>query len=93
MFFPTLIIGALIIIAAHNLFADGMLLGWLGRIFDRRLPEPMQKPIYTCRACMASVYGSAVWFWAQGDIYTWPVFVIALSGLMVILSEIIPPND
>lgn len=93
MFFPTLIIGALVIIAVHNLFADGMLLGWLGRIFDRRLPEPMQKPIYTCRACMASVYGSALWVWAKGDVYTWPVFVIALSGLMVILSEIIPPND
>lgn len=90
MFFSTLIIGALVVISVHNLFADGMLLGWLGEIFDRRLPKAMQKPIYTCRACMPSIYGTAIWFWAGGDVWTWPVFVIALSGLMVILSEIVP---
>jgi len=46
-----------VIIGVWTLFLDGMILGWLGKVFDRRLPEALQKPLYACPPCLSSTWG------------------------------------
>lgn len=87
-FWQTLLGTALIIVAVHNLFGPGELFGWLGDIFDRRLPKALQKPIYTCMPCQASIYGTATWLYLQGPLELYVPFILALSGLMKIVSQI-----
>ncbi len=85
--FPLLLlVGSLIIIGIWNAFSPGMILGWLGSIWDRRLPDAISKPLYACPPCMASVHGTWVWFLAGGDLTMWVPFVLALSGLLRIIA-------
>lgn len=76
------------IIGIYTLFLPDMILGWLGKIFDRRLPEELQKPIYACPPCMSSVWGSVIWFGFGGSVeLLWVVFCLALCGLLKILAH------
>lgn len=85
-FLLRLLIASFACIGWWNAFAPGMIFGWLGTIWDRRLPEVLQKPLYSCLPCMASTVGTAVWFWTGGDLTGWPCFVLALSGLNRIIA-------
>lgn len=85
-FLPLLLIASLVCFGVWNAFAPGMILGWLGNIWDRRLPECLQKPLYSCPPCLASIYGSVVWILAGGDLTWWLPFVLALSGLNRIVA-------
>jgi hypothetical protein len=85
-FLLLLLIGSLVCVGVWNAFLPGMIFGWLGKIWDRRLPEAFQKPIYSCPPCMASVYGSAVWVLAGGSVELWVPYVLALSGLNRLVS-------
>jgi hypothetical protein len=85
-FFLLLPIACLIIIGIWNAFAPGEIFGWLGKIWDRRLPEALSKPIYACPPCMASVHGTWVWILAGGQIEWWIPFILALSGLNRLVS-------
>lgn len=85
-FLTLLVIGCLVCIGIWNAFKPDMIFGWLGKIWDRRFPEWVSKPLYTCPPCMASVHGSWIWFLAGGDL-TWGFpFVLALSGLNRIIA-------
>lgn len=81
-----LLIGCLICIGIWNAFKPDMLMGWLGEICDRYLPEAVNKPIWSCPPCLASVHGTWIWFLAGGDLTWWLPFVLALSGLNRIVS-------
>ena len=85
-FLLRLFIGCLIIVGIWNAFKPGMVMGWLGKIWDRRLPEGLNKPIWSCPPCMASVHGTWIWFLFGGDLTFWPAFVLALSGLNRLVS-------
>lgn len=85
-FLLRLLIGCLICIGIWNAFKPEMILGWLGRIWDRRLPDTLNKPIWSCPPCMASIHGTWFWFFAGGDLTYWLPFVLALSGLNRIVS-------
>ena len=77
-----------LIIGVWTLFGKGMLLGWLGDIWDRRLPEVLQKPLYSCPPCMSSVWGSAVWFLLGGGFEVmWTVFCLALCGILKLIAH------
>lgn len=85
--FPLLLLlGALICIGWWNAFQPHMIFGWLGKIWDRRLPEMLQKPLYSCPPCLASTIGSAVWFYSGGSLEWWLPYVLALSGVNRIIS-------
>jgi hypothetical protein len=81
-FWMRMALGCLIIIGVWGAFAPGMIFGWLGDFLEKHINEHFLKPIFTCPCCMASVWGSTVWFLTGGDVFYWPFFVIALSGLM-----------
>lgn len=85
--FPLLLlVGSMICIGWWNAFLPGMVFGWLGKIWDKRLPEVMQKPLYSCPPCLASTIGSAVWFTAGGSYELWLWYVLALSGVNRIIA-------
>lgn len=85
-FYIRLLLAALVIVGAWNLFAPDELLGFAGKWLEKHTPH-WGKPLGLCPACMSSVYGSAVWFGTGGDWIWLPTFVLALSGLMVIIGK------
>ena len=85
-FLPRLLIASLVCFGIWNAFAPGMIFGRLGDIFERRLPQALQKPLYSCPPCLASIYGSVMWFLLGGDTTLWIPFVIALSGFNRIVA-------
>jgi len=86
-FLLRLLIGCLVSVGWWNAFKPGMIMGWLGKIWDRRLPEELQKPLYSCPPCLASTVGSAMWFVLGGSAELWFPFVLALSGLNRIVAS------
>lgn len=82
-----LVTACLICIGIWTLFNKGMLLGWLGDVYERRLPEWINKPLWSCPQCMASVHGTWIWFAWDGPVELWIPFCLALCGLNRIVSD------
>lgn len=82
-----LVVACLICIGITTLFNKGMLLGWLGDIWERRLPDAINKPLWSCLPCMASVQGTWIWFLLGGSVELWVPFCLALCGLNRIVSD------
>lgn len=80
-------LAALIIIGIFTLFSRGMLFGRLGDLIEEWLGEFEAKPIVGCMPCMSSFWGSMIWFLSGGDLWCWIPFVLALCGLMRLVSE------
>lgn len=90
-FWNRLGIAGSVIFALWNLFAKGQLLGFLGDWMEKHGSEWFTKPLAFCPPCMASVHGTWVWFLTGGDVSKWwPIFILALSGLMVLVVRILP---
>lgn len=85
-FYVRLLLAALIILAVWNLMGKDDLLEPVGDWLEKHMPY-WGKPLGLCPNCMASVYGSAVWFATGGDWLWWVPFVLALSGAMVLVSR------
>lgn len=81
-----LVVASLIIFGIWNAFGPKMIFGWLGDIWEKRLPDALNKPLWACPPCMASVWGTAYWFFVGGRIEWWIPFVLALSGFNRIIS-------
>ncbi len=80
--FPRLVIGTLIIVGIWNAFNPGMIFGGLRRWIIFALPIWITKPLFDCPPCMASTWGTLVWFLTGGDVsWQWSLYVVALSGL------------
>jgi hypothetical protein len=86
-FFPRLFAASLICVGIWNLFGNGMILGWLGNIWEKRLPDAINMPLWSCPPCMASVHGTWVWFYLGGDVAMWVPFCLALCGCNKLLSD------
>lgn len=86
VFYLRLLLASLIIVGCWNLFGKDELLGFAGDWLVKHAPH-WGKPIGLCPACMASVYGSTIWFLTGGDVMWWVPFVLALSGTMVIVGK------
>lgn len=86
-FLLKLFVASLMCVGIWNLFHKGMILGWLGDIWERRLPEAINKPLWSCPPCLASVHGTWIWFYLGGDAMMWVPFCLALSGLNKLLSD------
>lgn len=83
---PRLFLGALVIVGVWNAFSAGMIFGWL-RAKMRSWPKAFLMPLFDCPMCMASVWGSIVWFATDGTLDRWwLIYVVALSGLCKLVS-------
>jgi hypothetical protein len=75
-----------LIVGVYNALGHGQILSRIGDLIEA-LPPPLSKPLGMCMPCMASVYGSAIWFLTGGDLWQWPLFVLSLSGIMRLTSD------
>lgn len=90
-FFPRLLIATLVILGIWNATGPGMILERVGNWLERA-PKWFSKPIGLCPPCMAGVHGTWIWFFLGGDWKLWPIFVLALSGLMVLIVKNLFPE-
>lgn len=88
-FWQRLALAGLIIVCIWTLLCPGMIFGKLGKWLEKLLPEWAQKPLFECPPCMASLWGTMVFLLTGGGtVVQGVVFVLALCGLMRILSGI-----
>lgn len=85
-FYLRMLLAALVIVGVWNLFGKGELLGFAGNWLEKHAPY-WGKPLGLCPPCMASVYGAAVWFVTGGEWTGVFIFILALSGALVIVSR------
>lgn len=66
-----------------------------------RIPIWIQKPLYSCPICMASVWGSMgytmgtyfLFGWSAQLLILWPIYCFALAGLNGIIYNLYPGCD
>lgn len=85
-FWHTLFVAGLVITGIWTLFRKEMLLGNFGEWAYKRLPQMLYKPTIGCPPCMASVHGTWLWFTLGGNIWMWPIFLLALCGLLKLVA-------
>lgn len=85
-FWARMAIGILVITGIWNAFNRGMIFERLGDFLCSFLPKYALKPLFECPMCMASVHGTWIWFTTGGDLWMWPIYVIALSGAMKLIT-------
>jgi len=85
-FWLRLALAALVILGVWNAFGPGMILSRAGDWFERHAPT-LGKPIGLCPPCMASLHGTWVWLITGGHWTCIPIFILALSGLMVLIAR------
>lgn len=86
-----IVISSLFIIGLHVAMWEGMIL-YRVRLFLDKLTESariVRKPLYGCPPCMASVWGTVLWFaFGHGIEWKWLLFVVAVSGLNYFIISI-----
>lgn len=79
--FPLMALNALVIYGVNTATAPGEVLEPIGRALDS--PDWIRKPTVGCEPCMASIWGTAMYFlFGPRDFILWPFYILALSGLM-----------
>ena len=86
-FFPRLIIASLVCFGWWSAFGPGMIFGKLGDVWEKRFPDAINKPLWSCPPCLASTVGTVMWFYLGGDWGLWLPFVLALSGFNRIVAS------
>jgi len=82
-----MVLAALVIVGVWNAFNEGMVFDDAGKFLRKRLPKWITFPTFDCPMCMASVWGSIVWFNTGGNVtIEWFFFVVALSGLCKLVA-------
>ena len=83
-FYIRLLLAALVIVAIWNALDRGEVLGFIGKRLEGKW---WGKPLGMCPPCAASVHGTWLWLLTGGEWTGIPIFVLALSGLMVIVTR------
>ena len=81
-----LILNSVFIIGLWTVCKEGMLLGW---VRDLDIPEMLQKPLFLCPPCMASVWGTLGWLVSDVSLLMWFPYVVILAGLNAIIVNVI----
>lgn len=72
---------------------DSRMVGYKLRLWAvNRLGTFWSKPLFTCPPCMASVWGTVVYWLVQpftwNALAVWPMYVVMLSGLVALINSI-----
>lgn len=86
-FWITLALAALAIVGIWTSFGKGMIFGWLADWMEESFHPYVNKPIFSCILCMSSLWGGLIWLWSGGDWRVLPVFILALCGLLRLISD------
>lgn len=73
----------------HFLFLPGEILGKVGEKIRLRVIDWVTKPLFDCSYCMSSVHGTIFFFSFLNThtFYMWPVFCVALCGLVYLTDR------
>jgi hypothetical protein len=86
-FWLRIALGVLVIVGVWNAFDQKMVFGKLGAWARRKFPEWLTMPLFDCPMCMASVWGTTMWFGTGGDFSRWwAIYVVALSGMCKLVA-------
>lgn len=93
-----ILITALALYGSKVLWLEGMIFEkpklWLDKVFGDSM---IRKPLYACPACMASVWGSVIYWWSveysHYALFFWPVFCISVCGMVWILMYQFPYDE
>jgi len=64
---------------------------WFVAYYLRNSSQYIQKPLFYCLTCMASIHSYPYWImndFTLHNLYYYPVYILALSGLNFILDQI-----
>lgn len=77
------------IVAVIVSLQDGMILGFIGRLFAKYITNPfLAKPLYSCFICMGSFWSCVFWFFQGFDLTIYlPITILATVGINTLLSE------
>lgn len=72
-------------------FWEGMIFEKVGNWLEDKLPEWLQKPLYSCFICACFWWGTALYivFW-RNSFQEWFLVVIGAMGLNALLSKLFP---
>ena len=90
-------INSLVIYGVFASTGEDMILGFVQKV--SKIPDTVggyndinqwwTKPLWNCPACMASVYGTAGFYFTDLSWWWLPVYVFALSGFNYLISKLI----
>jgi quinol-cytochrome oxidoreductase complex cytochrome b subunit len=88
-----ILLTALVIWGIHCVLSPRFVFHFIGEWIKRTVGEYWSKPIYSCPACMSSLYGVAACVIARVNFLHAPFFILALCGLNFILIEFLYPSN
>jgi len=83
---------SLFIIGLNVVTEEGYILGFIEVLGNKYLPEWLQKPLYGCPPCMASIHSIYYWFFVDFtpiNLLIYPGYILALAGLNAIFSSLL----
>ena len=89
MIIITFLSNILIIYGFNNAYQEGHILGSIPTLIN--WPPKLMKPLFFCPPCMASIYGLFGFIYVVRcgymEWYLYPVWVIMLSGAIVLINK------
>lgn len=72
---------------------DSKMVGWWLRYYSLKwCGQFLSKPLFTCPPCMASVWGTLVYWLStpvtMNNLALWPLYILMLSGLVALINSI-----
>lgn len=87
-----IIIASLAILGFYAAMGEGMILERLLTAFEyitRGALRPIRPALYECPVCMASIWGTAIWFAnGSGDIVHYVVFIFGVAGFNYLAMQL-----
>lgn len=83
------IITSFIITGIWVTFQEGMVFYKIReKLFEPIKYSFVRKPLFECMICMASIWGSLIYFfvWQGSFSIDWPLFILTTAGVMTIIS-------
>lgn len=70
-------------------FRSDEVLGKPGDWMRKNFPEWVNKPLFDCPYCMASIHGSIFFFifLSSYPLFMWPVFVVCCTGVSALVKD------
>jgi hypothetical protein len=87
-FITLIIISSMWIMGFHVLFRSGFLLSRAGDYMDTHWSLWINKPLWRCPPCMASVHGTLIFFTLpEQGLLLWVFFIVCLAGFNYFLTQ------
>lgn len=89
-----ILLTATAILGLHVATWDDMILNKPASWCNANLPYLLNKPLFNCPTCMASIWGTAyfITYNPAGWVY-YPVFILAVSATATFLNRLLPTDE